>query len=43
MVIGEPPDETSNHVSNPEDGLNQHGFVVIITYPIIITGDGVED
>lgn len=42
-VIGEPPEKTSDCVTDPEDGVDQHWLVVFLTHPIVLAGDGVED
>ena len=36
LVIGKTPDETADDVTDPEDGLYQHRFVIFFANPVIL-------
>ena len=39
QVIGEAPEKTTDGVANPEDGVDQHRFVVFLTHPVVLNKD----
>ena len=36
QVIGESPEKASDGVSDPEDGVDQHRLVVLLTHPVVL-------
>ena len=42
QVIGESPEKTSDGVSDPEDGVDQHWLVVLLTHPVVLKKDGMR-
>ena len=40
QVVGESPEKTSDGVSDPEDGVDQHWLVVLLTHPVVLKKDG---
>ena len=40
QVIGESPEKTSDCVADPEDGVDQHWFVVFLTHPVVLKKKG---
>ena len=40
QVIGEAPEKTTYGVADPEDGVDQHGLVVLLTNPVVLEREG---
>ena len=36
QVIGEAPEKTTDGVADPEDGVDQHWLVVLVTHPVVL-------
>ena len=43
QVIGESPEKASDGVSDPEDGVDQHWLVVLLTHPVVLKKDGMTE
>ena len=40
QVIGEAPEKTTDGVADPEDGVDQHGLVVLLANPVVLERKG---
>ena len=36
LVRGEPPEEAAEDVADPEEGVDQHRLVVLLTHPVLL-------